>query len=156
MTKILFLDRDGTINEDEGYTYQVEKLKIFPDAIKYMKKFMDAGYEIMIVTNQSGISRGYFTIEDFGTFTRAMLKELKKHGIVISEIFACPHHPDMIGHCRKPDTEMVTPIINNPKYDIKNSFMVGDKNCDKDFADNLGCKFIKVVNGKWKMEGVEI
>ena len=94
--KVLFLDRDGVINVDTGYVYKIDGYEFFPDTISALKTATQMGYKIVIVTNQSGIARGKFTVKDYKKLTRYYLSIFKKNGIVPLAVYYCPHHKDGI------------------------------------------------------------
>ena len=104
--KAVLLDRDGTINIDYEYISKVEDFKFLPDSIKALKLLSSTYYKLIIISNQSGIGRGYYTIEDYNKVTNYMLKELKKNNIRIDKIYFCPHAPEENCECRKPNIKM--------------------------------------------------
>jgi len=135
--KAIFLDRDGTINIDKGYLYKKEDFKFENDAIKALKRLSDLGYILIIVTNQSGIGRGYYTKKDLDILNKYMCEILLKEKIKIEKIYYCPHHPTKgLGefkiecNCRKPNPGMIIEGIKEFDIDKKNSYMVGDKLSD--------------------------
>ena len=91
MDRALFIDRDGVLNEDNGYTFKIEDLRILDGVIDGLKVIQDLGYKIIIITNQSGIARGFFTIQDFHDFMKALLEILEENKIFVSDYFFCPH-----------------------------------------------------------------
>ena len=105
--KAVFVDRDGTLNYDTGYTHKLSDLKIYDDIIPILKEYYDQNYIIIVVTNQSGISREYYTVEDMEAFNNKLAEELMKYGVKIEEFFYCPHLPDQGCKCRKPGTGMI-------------------------------------------------
>lgn len=135
--KAIFLDRDGTINIDKGYLYKKEDFEFEIDVIKALKRLSDLGYMLIIVTNQSGIGRGYYTKTDLDILNRHMCEILLKEQIKIEKIYYCPHHPTkgigkfkMECECRKPNPGMIVDGIKEFNIDKKNSYMVGDKISD--------------------------
>jgi len=134
--KALFLDRDGVINKDYGYVYKIEKFEFNEGIFELLKLFIDKGYTLFVVTNQSGIARGYYKEEDFAKLTDYMLQELKKEGITIQKVVHCPNHPDTNPKCRKPNTGMIDNILKNYPINLKESWMIGDKQSDIDLAIN--------------------
>ncbi|KJE49881.1 MULTISPECIES: HAD-IIIA family hydrolase [Acidiplasma] len=145
MKPAIFLDRDGTINYDAGYTYKLEDLKIYDDIIPILKKYYDSGYIIIVISNQSGINRGYFTVNDMKKFNDGIKRIFMEHGIVISDFYFCPHKPEENCECRKPKTGMVEQAVKKYGIDLKNSIVIGDRDdIDGELARNLGIKFIKV------------
>lgn len=136
MRKALFLDRDGVINVDYGYVYQKEKFEFTEGIFDLLKLFRQEGYQIFIVTNQSGIGRGYYHENDFLKLTQWMLNSFKKRGIVIESVEYCPHAPEERCHCRKPKSGMVEKILSRHSLDLKQSWLIGDKQSDIDLAQN--------------------
>jgi len=143
--KVIFLDRDDTLLVDKNYMYNVGDIEFMPHAIKALKKLKD-DYEIVIVTNQAGIGRGFFTDEDHKTFTIEYIRQLLEEGIKIHHVFVCPHTPQDKCDCRKPETKLVEKFIKNNDVDLKNSWVLGDKQSDMEFADRIGCKSIMMMN----------
>ena len=138
MQKGLFLDRDGVINVEKNYLYKIEDFE-FIDGIFYsLKKIQDLGYKIFIITNQSGIGRNYYTIDDFNKLTSWMIEEFKKNEIIISQVQLCPHGPNDNCTCRKPKTGMIDNILKKYDIDLANSWLVGDKSSDIKCAKNAG------------------
>lgn len=135
--KALFLDRDGTINIDYGYTYEPEKLHFTDGILELCKKAQDKGFKIIVITNQSGVERGYYTIEQMNNFNDCMKNEFKKQGIEITDIYCCPYleHPD-----RKPNPGMFLNAKNRYNIDMESSIAVGDKERDVEAALNAGVK----------------
>ncbi|MGL4358647.1 MAG: D-glycero-beta-D-manno-heptose 1,7-bisphosphate 7-phosphatase [Cetobacterium sp.] len=157
MRKVIFLDRDGTINVEKSYLHKWEDFEFEKNAIEGLKKLKDLGYEFIVVTNQSGIGRGYYTEEDLVTLNNQMTKKLKEFGIEILECFYCPHHPEKgIGkykvdcNCRKPNPGMLLEGIKKYDVDIENSFMIGDKKGDLEAGKKAGLKSILVLTGYGK------
>jgi D-glycero-D-manno-heptose 1,7-bisphosphate phosphatase len=132
MKKALFLDRDGIINIDKGYVYKIEDF-IFTDFIFDLAlQYQQQGYLIIVITNQAGIARGYYTIEDFNVLTDWMVQKFYERGIHIAKVYFCPHHPDFTGvcECRKPNTGMILDAQKEFDIDLKNSILIGDKESD--------------------------
>lgn len=136
--KALFLDRDGVINIDHGYVSKVEDFVFVEGIFDFVKMFKQKGYAVFVVTNQSGIERGYYTQEDFETLTAYMLEGFEAEGIHIEAVYFCPHAPEEKCHCRKPNTGMIEQALNAHDIDLEDSWMVGDKQSDIDLAINAG------------------
>ena len=149
--KAVFLDRDGTINEEVEFLHEPEKFKLLPNAVEGVKKMMALGYKIVIVTTQTGIGLGYFTKEDFYKVNRVMLKEFSKNGIVVDKIYFCPHNLNEQCDCRKPAIGLLERGRDELDIDLSQSYMVGDKTCDLLAGRNAGCKSVLVKTG-WKGE----
>ncbi len=160
--KAIFLDRDGTINPDSGYINKPEDFELYPFSAKAIKIFNKLGYKVIVVTNQSGIARGYLTKDDLEKIHEKMLYLLKKENAYIDDIFYSPYHsegiikPFNISHeDRKPSLGMFYKA--DKKYGItKNkSFMIGDKYSDILFGKNAGLTSILVRTGDGNKEFFE-
>ena len=148
--KAVFLDRDGTINEDFGYVCQLEDLKFLPNVVAGLKLLQARGYKLIIITNQSGIARGYYSIDDYHKLTSHMLKTLKEEGVRIDDIYYCPHGPEERCSCRKPSPKMVIDAAEKHNIKLEESFFVGDKEADIRTGKAAGCKTIMVLTGQGK------
>ena len=135
-TKALFLDRDGVINIDHGYVYEVEKFEFNEGIFDLLQFFLKKGYLLFVVTNQSGIGRGYYTQDDFFKVTEYMLTEFKKKEINIEVVEYCQHAPEENCACRKPQVGMIKRILERYEIDLENSWLIGDKQSDIDLAIN--------------------
>ncbi len=143
--RVLFIDRDGTINVDCPYCWKVEDLRIYEDSISIMKEYSSRGYMIVIITNQSGINRGYFTVEDMERFNSHLIKRLSEKGVKIDALYYCPHRPDEGCRCRKPGTGMIEKAVHDLEVDISESIMVGDRDdIDGELARRTGMGYINV------------
>lgn len=134
--KALFLDRDGIINVDHGYVYKIEDFEFAEGIFELIHLFREQGYLLFIVTNQSGIGRGYYTQDDFNTLTYWMKEQFRQHNIKIEEVQYCPHTPQDNCTCRKPHTGMIENILTHYDIDLDHSWMIGDKQTDIDLAHN--------------------
>ncbi len=143
----VFVDRDGTINEDVEYVHEPEKFKFLPNAIEGAKKMQDMGYRIVIVTAQAGIGLGYFAEEDFYRVNRKMLEGFSKAGITISKIYFCPHSKSEACSCRKPGIALIQRGCLDLNLDISASFVIGDKTSDIEAGKRAGIKTILVRTG---------
>lgn len=163
MKKAIFLDRDGTINVEKDYIYKSEDLIFEEGTIEALKTFKNLGYILIVVSNQSGIARGYFTEEDLNIFNNNMNEMLKKNGVEITEFYCCPHHPDGIGEykkvceCRKPNNKMIEDAIKKYNIDREKSYMIGDKTSDigAGLKSNLKTVLVKTGYGLKDMEKVD-
>jgi len=133
MTKALYLDRDGVITADGGYTYRVEDLRFVPGIFELCRAAAARGFRLVIATNQSGIGRGIFTEAEYRVFTAAMLQRLQAEGIAIAAVYHCPFHPEStIGAYRrdhpwrKPNPGMLIDAARTLALDLKSSAMIGD------------------------------
>jgi D-glycero-D-manno-heptose 1,7-bisphosphate phosphatase len=138
--KALFLDRDGVVNVEKDYLYKVEDFEFIEGIFELCRHYADLGYLIFIVTNQSGISRGFYTEKDFDSLTSWMVGEFENHGIVISKVYHCPHHPDISGYCscRKPEPGMILSAKEEFDLDLSRSLIIGDKERDIEAGLNAG------------------
>jgi len=142
--KAAFIDRDDTINKDVPHCDAPSKLILYDGVPASIKKLNDAGYLVILVTNQSGIARGKFSEDMLSAIHTKMTDEIKKAGGRIDDIFFCPHHPDDGCGCRKPETGMGVAAVSKHKIDTKRSFMIGNSDADMEFGKRLGCTSIKV------------
>ena len=136
MQKALFLDRDGVINIDHGYVSKIEDFEFTEGIFELLRLFIDKGYLLFIVTNQSGIGRGYYCEEDFQRLTSWMLDEFKQEDIHIISVHHCNHAPEKNCACRKPQAGMVDEVLAQHAIDLENSWLIGDKQSDIDLAHN--------------------
>lgn len=138
----IFLDRDGVINEDTGYVSQVDDFHFLPGAIEALQLLKKKGYLLVVVTNQSGIARGYFSEDDFMNLTEWMDWSLADRDVDLDGIYFCPHHPDHgpACDCRKPEPGMLLSAAKELKIDLASSWMVGDKTADIRAGINAGVK----------------
>jgi len=142
MNKALFLDRDGVVNVEINYLYKVEDFKFIEGIFELCKKYQNQGYLLFVVTNQSGIARGYYSQEAFDILSLWMVEEFAKHGIEIKKVYFCPHHPEISGacSCRKPEAGMLLQAQKEFDVDLKNSILVGDKESDIEAALTAGIR----------------
>jgi len=144
--KAIILDRDGTLIEDKNYVYKIEDFELLPGVIEGLKSLREK-FLFFIVTNQSGIGRGYYSIQDFHNFNNHLLEILKKEKINILKTYFCPHIKEDNCEYRKPNTKYIDKIINDFNVDIKNSWMIGDHPSDIQFGIKGGCKTIFLTTG---------
>lgn len=135
--KALFLDRDGVVNLEKGYVHRAEDFHFTDGVFETCKAFREAGYLVVVVTNQSGIGRGYYTEEDFRRLSGWMREEFAKRGAALDGIYFCPHHPEEgVGkyrthcQCRKPAPGMLLEAADDLGIDLESSVLVGDKDSD--------------------------
>ena len=136
--KTIFLDRDGVINKEVEYLFRIADFEFIEGVFDACLYFQKLGYKIVIITNQSGIARGYYNENDYQKLTEWMLGQFNDKGINILDIFYCPHSPESFCDCRKPKPGMLIEAKN--KYDIsmKDSWMIGDKETDIEAANLAG------------------
>lgn len=170
--KAIFLDRDGTINVDKDYMYKTEDFEFVEGVIEGLQILSKLGYIFIVVTNQAGIARGYYTEEDLEKLNDFMKAKFLDYGVKIEKCYFCPHHYEKgIGKykidcdCRKPKPKMLLDGIKEFSIDPTKSYMIGDKLSDIDAGINAGVKSIMVGTGKeiteeikenLKKRGVEI
>lgn len=150
----VFLDRDGTINEEMGYINHPERFIIFPYVAESIKIFNELGLKVIIVTNQSGVARGYFDESLVKELHKRLKNEMADKGAKIDEIYYCPHHPKegqeqykLDCNCRKPKPGMILKAQKDFEIDLNKSFMIGDRYKDILFAKNLNIKSGYVLTG---------
>ncbi|MCX6297361.1 MAG: HAD family hydrolase [Bacteroidetes bacterium] len=145
MKKAVFLDRDGVINFERGYTHRLEDFVILPDLIEVLKFIQKKGYLLIVVSNQSGIAKGLYKQSEVEILHKFMVDEFTKNGIFISEIYYCVHHPDISKCiCRKPDSLFVEKALARFDIDEKKSYFIGDKERDTEAAEKAGVKGILI------------
>jgi D-glycero-D-manno-heptose 1,7-bisphosphate phosphatase len=152
--KVVFLDRDGTINVDRGYLHKIEDFELEKNVVPALLMLQENGFRFIIVTNQSGIGRGLYTEKDFWNFNNHLESELKKHGIQILKTYFSPYHPEKgIGkykkmtRCRKPNPGMLEQAEKDFSFDNEHSWIIGDKWSDVKTGKNFGVKSILVLTG---------
>ena len=144
--KAIILDRDGTLIEDRNYAYKIEDLEILPGVIEGLK-ILQEKFIFFIVTNQSGIGRGYYTEEDFHNFNNHLIQLLESENIEIIKTYYCPHLRENNCECRKPKTKFISEIIKEFDVNIKESWMFGDHPSDIQFGINAGCSTVFLTTG---------
>jgi D-glycero-D-manno-heptose 1,7-bisphosphate phosphatase len=163
MDKAVFLDRDGTINVERTFLYLPEEFEFIPGAPEAIKLLNDAGFRVIVVTNQSGIARGFYDEAAVDRLHRHMDRELARFGAIVDAYYFCPHHPDYgIGHygipcdCRKPKDGMLRRGEAEFSLDLTASFMIGDKLVDVEAGLNSGCRPIMVRTGYGASESTRL
>jgi len=146
MNKAIFLDRDGTLNEDTMYPHKIEDFKMLPGVTEGLTKLKDT-YIFIIITNQSGIGRGIFKEKDMHTFNDKLLEELKKDDINIKHIFFCPHTPQQVCQCRKPSIKSIKEAALIFDIDISQSWVIGDHPHDVEMGILAGTKSVYLLTG---------
>jgi len=136
--KTIFLDRDGVINKEINYLYKIDDFEFIDGIFDACLHFQNLGYKIIIITNQSGISRGYYTESDYQEVSQWMLKQFKYKNISILDIFHCPHGPDSTCDCRKPKPGMFLKAKDKHNTDMTKSWLIGDKEVDVLAANSAG------------------
>jgi D-glycero-D-manno-heptose 1,7-bisphosphate phosphatase len=144
----VFLDRDGVINADHGYVSDPDDFELLPGAIEGMKKFQEAGYFLVVVTNQGGIGIGYYSKEDFFRVNLKMFRELSKSGVFVDKIYFCPHTIKDKCNCRKPGPGMLNKARKDLPIIMEKSIMLGDKETDILAGRAAGVKTCFISSGK--------
>jgi D-glycero-D-manno-heptose 1,7-bisphosphate phosphatase len=140
VNRALFLDRDGVINVDYDYVHKPEEFKFIDGIFELCRYYYERGYLIIVVTNQSGIARGYYSEEDFLHVSLWMREQFKLNGVEITDVYHCPHHPEITGscRCRKPSPGMLLDAKKAYDIDMGNSLLIGDKERDIEAAIGAG------------------
>lgn len=136
--KAFFFDRDGVINIDHGYVSKIEDFDFISGIFPVMRSLAEKGYALIVVTNQAGIGRGYYTEEDFRTLTAWMLEQFAAEGIEIAGVYRCPHRPGEGCSCRKPEPGLFLQAIRDHQLDPSACWMLGDKSSDLQAAEAAG------------------
>jgi len=138
--KTVFLDRDGVINKEVGYLHKIQDFEFINGVFEACLYFQSLNYQIIVVTNQSGIGRGYYDEDDFHIINNWMLGQFKNKGIEILDVFFCPHTPESNCDCRKPKPGMLNQANEKHNIDMEKSWMIGDKEADVAAANSAGIK----------------
>ncbi len=136
MAKAIFLDRDGTINVDSGYVYKPSDLQLINGVEEALHIFQELGYLLIVITNQSGVGRGYYTLGDVHQFNSVLSRELRTKGITIAAYYICPHAPNEECTCRKPNATLINEAVTQYNIDRAASYMFGDKQSDVECGEN--------------------
>jgi len=149
--RAFFIDRDGVVNVDHGYVASIDDFEFMADVFPVLWGLSARGYLLVVVTNQSGIGRGYYTDEDFRKLTDWMLQRLSAEGIELAAIYSCPHSPEEGCDCRKPAPGMFLQAERELGLDLSASWMLGDKESDMQAAEAAGIPN-RVLLGKAESE----
>ena len=136
----VFLDRDGTLTVDRGYTYRVEDYALLPGVVDGLRLIEREGYALAIVTNQSGLGRGHFQLADLEDFHRHLIQDLSQRSVTIESVLHCPHLPDAGCECRKPEPGLLRRAERELGADLARSWVIGDRLSDVDLATRAGCR----------------
>jgi len=140
VSRFIFLDRDGTLVRDPGYVHRLEDYELLPGVVAGLQKLTRAGYRLAIVTNQSGIGRGYYDLAAFERFQAHLLSELASAGLRVERSYHCPHRPDEGCACRKPAPGLLERARDELGADLPRSWVIGDGEADMDLAARAGCR----------------
>lgn len=147
--KAIFLDRDGVINKEVSYLSNPDDFEFIEGSIEALKTLKQKGFLLIVITNQAGIARGFFTEKTLQKIHEKMIKLLKQENIALDDIYYCPHHPEFTGECdcRKPNPGMILKAKKQHNISLKNSFMVGDTLNDIETGMNARCKTVLLLTG---------
>lgn len=153
-SKAIFLDRDGVINIEVGYLSDPENFEFIEGSVEALRILKQKGFILIIITNQAGIARGYYTKEALNEIHKKMNRLLKEQDVVLDDVFYCPHHPDFTGacDCRKPKPGMIIKAKEKYNIDLQNSYMVGDTLKDIESGLAANCKTVLVLTGYGEKE----
>jgi histidinol-phosphate phosphatase family protein len=146
--KAVLLDRDGTINRDFNYVNSPGQLELLPNVGAAISLLNRRRFKVVVVSNQSGVARGYLDLKTLGAIHRRLRHLLKKEGAKLDAIYYCPFHPDDDPPCRKPKTGMAERASRELGIDLGRSYMVGDSRADIEFGNNIGARTVLVLTGK--------
>jgi D-glycero-D-manno-heptose 1,7-bisphosphate phosphatase len=145
MNKAVFLDRDGVINVEHGFTFELERFTILPDLFEMLKWFREKGFMLIVVSNQSGVAKGLYKQDHVEMLHRHLNEELKSRGLFFDEIYYCIHHPDISKCiCRKPDSLFIEKALARFDIDPAKSYFIGDKDRDVEAGEKAGVKGILI------------
>jgi D-glycero-D-manno-heptose 1,7-bisphosphate phosphatase len=147
MKKCVFLDRDGTIIVEKNYLSDPRDVELLPGAVEGLGKLVVMGYLLVVITNQSGVGRGYFDLEQVEAVHARLDQVLEPAGARITKYYYCPHLPEDGCRCRKPSTGMIDDAVRDLEIDIDASFMIGDNLCDLHLGKNAGLEPVLVRTG---------
>lgn len=157
MRPFVFLDRDGTLTVDRGYTYRIEDYQLFPGVAAGLRRLSGAGYALAVVTNQSGIARGFFGVAELEAFHRHLVADLARQGVRIESTFHCPHLPEAGCGCRKPEPGLLQKAERDLGADLARSWVIGDQRSDVILATRARCRgAVLVLTGKGQRESAEV
>jgi D-glycero-D-manno-heptose 1,7-bisphosphate phosphatase len=145
LSSAVFIDRDGTIIEDTDYCSHPKDVRIFPGVLEALRSLKSQGFKLIIITNQSGIGRGLFTLDQYRAVESELLRQLG-NGLVDATYY-CPDAPGQLSKCRKPAPGMVVKATQDHQIDLSRSFLIGDKEVDVECAHNAGVRAIRVRTG---------
>ena len=145
--RYVVLDRDGTVNVERHYLSRPEEMELLPQAAEGLRMMEDMGLSFIIITNQSGIGRGYFSEEDAERTNRRLVELLEAEGVRLDGIYCCPHMPDDDCECRKPNPALLLQAASELCFDPEDCFIIGDKACDIEMGSAVEATTILVRTG---------
>jgi D-glycero-D-manno-heptose 1,7-bisphosphate phosphatase len=154
MNKAIFLDKDGTLIKDVPYNIRPEAIEFYPDTIDVLRSFKNAGFKLIVVSNQAGVALGYFEEEALSELSKAINRLLGKYKIQIDDFYYCPHHPEgkikkysKKCQCRKPEPGLFYKACNDHGINVEDSWMIGDILNDMEAGNSAGCRTVMVDVG---------
>ncbi len=151
----IFLDRDGTLNPDPGYIRSSNQFELFPGVAQVLLRLKQAGARLIVVTNQSGVARGFFSLGDLDGIHTKLRRLLGEADVSLDAIYVCPHHPDEGCNCRKPNRGLIDRAVEEQRVDLTRSYLIGDHARDMELAKRVGSRRILVTTGTVLPEQVE-
>ena len=152
--RAVFLDRDGTINVEKGYVHKAEEFELIQGVPEALRLLRENGFILVVITNQSGVARGYYPMEAVHRLHRHMDQELARRGAAVDAYYVCPHHPDgdvreyaKVCECRKPMAGMLMEAARDHSINLASSYMIGDKPSDIEAGLKAGCRSLCVASG---------
>ena len=145
LSSAVFIDRDGTIMEDTDYCSYPKDVRIFPGVLEALRRLKSRGFKLIIITNQSGIGRGLFTLDQYRAVESEVLRQLGDG--LVDATYYCPDAPGQYSNCRKPAPGMVVKATKDHQIDLSRSFLIGDKEIDVQCAHNAGVRAVRVQTG---------
>lgn len=156
--RIIFLDRDGVINKDPGaklYITRWEDFEFIPGSIEAIKKLYENEFKIFIISNQAGIGKKLFSMNELNQISNNMLREIENNGVKIEGMYYCPHTDEQDCDCRKPKIGMLKEAVKNKDIDFSDTFFIGDGRVDIEAGKRIDSKTILVLSGKTHLEDIE-
>jgi histidinol-phosphate phosphatase family protein len=150
----VFVDRDGTLNEDHGYVTSPEQLVVFPAVPKALARLNHLGFRVILLTNQSAIGRGFMTVQDLQRIHQKLEDLLRAQDGKIDAVYYCPHHPDEGCACRKPNIAMIQEAAEHFSLDLSLCYVVGDKWSDLEVAHRAGVQGVLVMSSDYSAVAV--
>ena len=150
--RFIFLDRDGVIIKDKPYIHEIADIEFLPNAIAGLLKIQQLGYGFIIITNQAGVARGYYTFKEAEDFHGEVVKRLNAQGVYIKKSYLCPHHPDFTGNCdcRKPRAGLIERAVKELDIPMAGGIFIGDKDCDIQLGKNCNGRTFLIKNGQYQ------